>query len=230
MAQRKILSSILLCIGLQASGQAGDNDCVIQYYVGKVNAGGVCTTLMDCVTWLNNEATISLAPGEQVRITRHCPGCVYCPDSQVGLERRVGTGPGHASFADPVLDTLPLSTLVGTDLAEPGSYYLRGIAPNYGLAYYAASLRLIIQDLATTVDGVGQASFNAWAVPDGIALDHAPAGVLSVIDISGKLMHSGRVDANNGIQIVALPQLPTGSYIIMVVAEGATLRRRIVID
>jgi len=230
MAPRKILASILLCIGLHASGQAGDNDCVVQYYLGKVNDVGTYTMLMDCVPSLSNEATVSLAPGEQVRITRHCPGCVYCPDSEVGLERRAGTGPGHASIAVPVLDTLPLSTSVGTDIAEPGSYYLLGIAPNDGLSYYAASLRLIIQSMTTGVDEVLISSFNAWAVPGGVALENVPAGVLSVMDISGKLIHNSPVAADKGIQTIALQQLPTGSYLITVVSDKATLRRRIVID
>ena len=177
MTARQFLSGFLVCSGLHAGAQAGDNDCVIQFYLAKVNTDGAATTLMDCVTWLNNEATVQLAPGEQVRITRHCPGCVYCPDDQVGLERRIGMGPGHASATDPVLDTLPLSTWTGLDISEPGSYYLRGLAPNYGLAYYPASLRLIIQGVATSVGEAGGNSFHAWAMHGTGALQNSPAGL-----------------------------------------------------
>lgn len=226
----KILSSFLVCTALQASAQVGDNDCVIQYYLGKVGTDGVYTLLMDCVTWPINEATVQLAPGEQVRIQRFCPGCTYCPNAQVGLERRVGSGPGHASFGDPVLDTLPLSTTVGTDFAEPGSYYLRGIAPYYGLPYFAASLRLIVHSTTTAVDEPVGMSFRAWALPGAVALEHSPAGVLSLLDMTGKSIHSSRIPANNGIQAIALPELPTGSYIILLASDEAMLRRRIMID
>ena len=80
------------------------------------------------------------------------------------------------------------------------------------------------------MDEVLISSFNAWAVPGGVALENVPAGVLSVMDISGKLIHNSPVAADKGIQTIALQQLPTGSYLITVVSDKATLRRRIVID
>lgn len=229
MIARKLLSGLLVCTGLHAQAQAGDHDCVIQFYLGKVGADGVHTTLMDCVTWQSNEATVELAPGELVRLTRHCPGCTYCPDQTVGLQRHVGPGPGHASYVDPILDTLPLSTGIGTDLATPGSYYMRGIAPGV-FPVYASSLHLIIEGVPTAVGDDEATPFHVWAVQGGLAIRHAPAGMLSIMDMSGKLIHRGRVAANSGSQTVALPELPTGSYLVQLAADHAVLRRRIVVD
>ncbi len=229
MIARKLLSGFLVCTGLHAGAQ-GDNDCVIQFYLGKVNTDGVCTTLMDCVTSESNEATVQLAPGEQVRLTRHCPGCNYCPDTEVGLQRHIGAGPGHASYVDPILDTLPLFQGTGTEIATPGSYYLRGIAPNYGMIYYWASLRLIIQSVATAVDETGAATFHAWPTRTGLALEHAPAGLLSIVDMTGKEVFSTRVARNDAVQSIALPDMPTGSYVILVSSYDTVLRQRIVIN
>lgn len=227
---RPLFALLLLSSGLHAAGQAGDHDCVIQFYLGKVGADGVCTTLMDCVTWESNEATVELAPGEQVRLTRHCPGCNYCPDAQVGLQRHVGSGPGHATSVDPILDTLPLFQGTGTDIATPGSYYIRGIAPGYGMTYYWASLKLIIENVATAVEEPTEAFLHAWATPVGLALEHTPSGVLSILDMTGKEVLRTRVARNDGVQVLALPNLPIGSYVVLVSSNDTVLRQRIVIN
>jgi hypothetical protein len=226
MGIRSILGGFLFCVGTQAGAQAGDNECVIVFYLGKVGIDGVCTTIMDCLTWPINEATVQLAPGEQVRLTRHSPGYTQCPTSQVGLERHVGTGPGYASLTDPVLDTLSF-TWPETDLSEPGSYYLRGVAPNYGLYYYAASLKLIIENSATVMAEVGSSSFHAWPVRGGLAFEHAPAGTLTVMDLMGKPVCDIRIALNSGVQTVSLPDMPTGNYILLLNSDAGPVRRRI---
>ena len=228
MKARDLLATIFTCMFMNVCGQAGDNLCLIQFYLSMADSGGD-SILLDCVAGTINQATVQLGPGEQVHILRHCPGCTHCSDAVVGLELHLGSGPGYALITDPVVDTLPLIS-PGIFIDAPGSYYLRGVGLYNIIVDFTASLRLNVQASATIVDQMGSTSFKTWAVPDGISMEHVPAGVLSVLDMTGRVVYSRHVEAGYGIQTIALPDATAGVHIVRICSADAVVTRKIMFE
>lgn len=210
-----------------ASLMAGDHYCVVRFDLEKVQANGDYTVLGTCFSY-GDSITVTLLPGEAVRLHRVCPGCNNCPPL-IGVLRHVGDPETFASQSDPLLDTLWINQSVSASFSTPGSYFLRG-CPCYSLGGGTSfSLRILsaADQIPTGLQDQLDQPAEVWAAAGQLMVRASGTADLNLVDLMGRTILAERISST--AEAVAIPTgtLPSGNYIVILTSEFAVLRKQV---
>lgn len=225
-----LLLSCFALASLGAKAQRGDHDCVPHFKADHLTASGTGTALVACMAPETAQASVALAPGEQVRILQLVQNSSYC-NGPVLLRILRTDGPSHAGPDSPAWDTLEISTTLPVYLTEPGAYYCQAVLFNQGWAIASAHLQLIIT-AGTEAVGMSEASLPELVVTvtgDGLSVANTAPGEFSLIDMAGHVVTTTRV-AGGANTFVPVPSLPAGVYIVRLQEHGRVRQARLFLD
>lgn len=217
-----------LVVGVEPTAlTAGDHYCVVHFDLEKVEVNGAYTVVGSSLNY-GDSITVTLLPGEVVRLHRVCPGCNNCPPL-VGVLRHVGDPATFASQSDPLLDTLWINHSVSASFATPGSYFLRG-CPCYSLGGGSRfSLRILsaADQIATEVEDQVDQTAEVWAAAGQLMARTSGPADLNLVDMMGRTVFAERIISTSEMVAIPTGSLPSGNYIVILMSESAVIRKQV---
>ena len=228
----RVMAFLILCAGpMSAKAAVGDHECIVNFDIGKVDSIGQYTSIgITALSFPVSQYTVILAAGERLRFLRIPPGLPACY-SVVGLRVHQHDGVGYATQYDPIVDTLPISSILFAELTEAGSYYLQGITLDSQGPFSTGRMKIIIvleqAGLSTTI-GMQQDKgehLQLWPSAGGLVLQSETSGELTITNVAGQFLTRHRANASSAPQWIPWQALP-GIYVALLSTENGILRRR----